>query len=106
MIEQARLSLDKVRVKRGELIEVHTLMPLQMQAPTAEAGGTFTPLRPTDLTCKVAGATVFSAEIGSSVATTAYFAFKFTARQSGPVEVAWSFARGQPVTLHAEIVVV
>jgi len=89
MNEKARIKLDKRQVKRDEIVEVRTMMPLQMKVEGTPPNSTEVRVRPKNVSCKVAGIEVFAAEIGASIATTAYFAFKFRARESGRVEVLW-----------------
>jgi len=84
-------------VRKGEPFEVRILVQHPMETGyRRDLNGQAIPLHIVDkLVCRVAGAEVFSAELGSGIAANPYMAFYAMADASGEVEVEWRDNRGE-----------
>ena len=84
-------------VKRGEAFEVRVIMQHPMETGfRRDLQGQAIPVNIVDkLVCTYGGREVFRAELGTGIAANPYIAFYVVARESGPIEIAWSDDRGQ-----------
>jgi len=84
-------------VRKGEPFEVRILVQHPMETGyRRDLNGQSIPLHIVDkLVCRVGGAEVFSAELGSGIAANPYMAFYAMADASGEVEVEWRDNRGE-----------
>jgi len=84
-------------VRKGEPFEVRILVQHPMETGyRRDLNGQSIPLHIVDkLLCRVGGAEVFSAELGSGIAANPYMAFYEMADASGEVEVEWRDNRGE-----------
>jgi sulfur-oxidizing protein SoxZ len=84
-------------VKRGEAFEVRVIMQHPMETGfRRDLDGQAIPVNIVDkVSCTYGGREVFRAELGTGIAANPYLAFHVVARDSGPIEVAWSDDRGQ-----------
>ena len=84
-------------VKRGEAFEVRVIVQHPMETGfRRDLQGQAIPVNIVDkLACTYGGREVFRAELGTGIAANPYIAFYVVARESGPIEIAWSDDRGQ-----------
>lgn len=84
-------------VKRGEPFEVRVIVQHAMETGfRRDLQGQAIPVNIVDkLACTYGGREVFRAELGTGIAANPYLAFYVVARDSGPIEIAWSDDRGQ-----------
>ena len=84
-------------VKRGEPFEVRVIVQHPMETGfRRDLQGQAIPVNIVDkLTCTYGGREVFRAELGTGIAANPYIAFYVVARESGPIEIAWSDDRGE-----------
>ena len=84
-------------VKRGEAFEVRVIVQHPMETGfRRDLQGQAIPVNIVDkLACTYGGREVFRAELGTGIAANPYIAFYVVARDSGPIEIAWSDDRGE-----------
>jgi sulfur-oxidizing protein SoxZ len=84
-------------VKRGEPFEVRVIAQHPMETGfRRDLQGQAIPVNIVDkVWCTYGGREVFRAELGTGIAANPYLVFFVVARESGPLEVAWSDDRGQ-----------
>ena len=84
-------------VKKGEAFEVRVIVQHPMETGfRRDLQGRAIPVNIVNhMTCTYGGREVFGAEFGTGIAANPYVAFYVIARESGPLEVAWSDDRGQ-----------
>jgi len=84
-------------VKRGEPFEVRVIVQHPMETGfRRDLQGQAIPVNIVDkLACTYGGREVFRAELGTGIAANPYLVFYVVARESGPLEIAWSDDRGQ-----------
>jgi len=95
------MMLGRVQVpqsaKRGEPFEVRVIVQHPMETGfRRDLQGQAIPVNIVDkLACTYGGREVFRAELGTGIAANPYIAFYVVARDSGPIEIAWSDDRGE-----------
>jgi sulfur-oxidizing protein SoxZ len=84
-------------VKKGEPFEVRVIVQHPMETGfRRDLQGQSIPVNIVDsMACTYDGREVFRAEFGTGIAANPYVAFYVIARESAPLEVAWSDDRGQ-----------
>ena len=84
-------------VRRGEAFEVRVIVQHPMETGfRRDLQGQAIPVNIVDvMSCTYGGREVFRAELGTGIAANPYLAFYVIARDSGPIELAWSDDRGQ-----------
>jgi sulfur-oxidizing protein SoxZ len=84
-------------VRKGEPFEVKVLVQHPMETGfRRDMNGATIPMNVVNqVTCRIGGVEVFSAELGSGVAANPYLAFFAVAQEAGEVEVIWSDDRGE-----------
>jgi sulfur-oxidizing protein SoxZ len=95
------------KAKRGEVIEIKTLISHEME-PGYRADSTGV-LRPrdiiTDFTCKYNGEEIFRAELFPAIAANPFFVFSTVATESGTLTFEWTGDNGFSATESADITV-
>jgi sulfur-oxidizing protein SoxZ len=86
-----RIRLDKMEVKKGDTIEVKTLISHIMETGLRhDADGKLIPrMIINKFTCELNGKLVFEADPESAVSANPYFQFKFKPEESGTLKFAW-----------------
>lgn len=95
------------RAKRGEIIEIKTLIQHEME-PGYRVGSNGSVLPRdiiTDFVCKYNGEEIFRAELAPAIAANPFFAFSTIATRSGMLSFEWSGDNGFLATEAAEITV-
>jgi sulfur-oxidizing protein SoxZ len=95
------------RAKRGEMMEIRTLISHPME--TGFRPGPDGRLQPrdiiTDLVCDYDGETVFRAELHPATSANPYLVFRTVATRSGPLRLTWRGDNGFEQTETVEITV-
>ena len=95
------------KAKRGEIIEIKTLIQHEME--TGFRVGTNGNMIPrniiTDFVCKYNGQEIFRAELFPAVSANPFFAFSTIATESGTLTFEWSGDRGFSATESADVTV-
>jgi sulfur-oxidizing protein SoxZ len=86
-----RIRLDKKDVRKGETIDVKTLVSHVMETGLRhDAGGKLIPrMIINTFTCELNGKVVFGADLESAVSANPYFEFKFKPEESGTLKFTW-----------------
>lgn len=102
-----RVRLDKKEVKRGELIEVKSLISHVMESgQRRDASGKVIPRKIINkFTAELNGKTVFSADLEPAVSANPYMQFKFKPSESGTVTFTWIDDDGTKITHEEKITV-
>jgi len=95
------------KAKRGEVIEIKTLISHQME--TGYRHDTNGVAIPRDIihtfTCRYNGEEVFRADLHPAIAANPFITFFTVATESGVIELTWTLDHGDPVTQKANITV-
>jgi sulfur-oxidizing protein SoxZ len=94
-----RIKLDKKEAKKGDLVEVKTLVSHIMETgQRKDDQGKVVPRKILNkFTCTVNGKEVFSADFEPAIAANPYIQFKFKAQESGPVVFTWTDDDGSKI---------
>lgn len=86
-----RIRLDKKDAKKGDVIEVKTLISHVMESGQRKApdGKTIPRKIINKFTVEYLGKVIFQADIEPAVSANPYFQFKFRAQESGDVKFTW-----------------
>jgi sulfur-oxidizing protein SoxZ len=106
MAEKPRLKLPK-EAKKGELIEIKTLMPHIMESgQRKDKDGKAIPRKIINkFACEFNGKPVFSANLESAIAANPYLQFFAKVEESGTFRFAWSDDDGTTITAEEKITV-
>lgn len=103
MAKKPRVKLPK-NAKTGELVQVKTLAPHDMETGNRKKDGKPIPrLILNNFACKVDGAEIFSADMHPAVAANPYITFFIKAEKSGQYEFTWTDDNGQVTTVTEEM---
>jgi sulfur-oxidizing protein SoxZ len=88
---KARIRLDRRQVRKGETIDVKTLVSHIMETGLRkDANGTTIPrMIIHTFTCELNGKFVFGCDLESAVSANPYFEFKFRPEESGTLTFTW-----------------
>ena len=102
-----RVRLDKKEAKKGELIEVKSLISHVMESgQRRDASGNVVPRKIINkFTAELNGKTVFAADMEPAVSANPYMQFKFKAQESGTLRLTWVDDDGTTITADEEITV-
>jgi sulfur-oxidizing protein SoxZ len=102
-----RVRLDKKEAKKGELIEVKTLVSHVMESgQRRDAAGKPIPRKIINkFTAELNGKPVFIADIEPAVSANPYLQFKFKAEESGTLKFTWVDDDGSTITAEEKITV-
>jgi sulfur-oxidizing protein SoxZ len=102
-----RVRLDKKEAKKGELIEVKTLVSHVMESgQRRDAAGKPIPRKIINkFTAELNGKPVFIADIEPAVSANPYLQFKFKAEESGTLKFIWVDDDGSTITAEEKITV-
>ena len=102
-----RVRLDKKEAKKGELIEVKSLISHVMESgQRRDSSGNVIPRKIINkFTAEVNGKLVFSADIEPAVSANPYLQFKFRAEESGIIRFTWTDDDGTKITAEEKITV-
>ena len=102
-----RVRLDKKEVKKGDLIEVKSLISHVMESgQRRDAQGNLIPRKIINkFTAEMNGKTVFAADIEPAVSANPYMQFKFKAAESGTLKFTWVDDDGTTITAEEKITV-
>jgi sulfur-oxidizing protein SoxZ len=86
-----RIRVDKKLVRRGEIVEVKTLISHIMETGLRkDAGGKLIPrMIINTFNCEFNGKFVFGCDLESAVSANPYFEFKFKPMESGTLKFTW-----------------
>jgi sulfur-oxidizing protein SoxZ len=86
-----RIKLDRNIVRKGETIEVKTLVshPMETGLRHDDSGKLIPRMIINRFTCELDGQLVFGSEPDSAVSANPYFAFKFKPEHSGTLKFTW-----------------
>jgi sulfur-oxidizing protein SoxZ len=86
-----RIKLDRNKVRKGETIEVRTLVSHIMETGLRhdEAGKLIPRMIINTFTCTLNGEFVFGADLESAVSANPYFQFRFKPEESGKLAFLW-----------------
>jgi sulfur-oxidizing protein SoxZ len=86
-----RIKLDKKEAKKGDVIEVKTLVshPMESGQRKDKDGNTIPRKIINKFTCELNGKPVFSCDIEPAVSANPYIQFKFKATESGDLKLTW-----------------
>ena len=86
-----RIRLDKKQVKKGETVDVKTLVSHIMETGLRhDTDGKLIPrMIINTFTCELNGKFVFGADLESAVSANPYFEFKFKPEESGTLKFTW-----------------
>lgn len=94
-----RIKLDPPKVRKGEAVEVKTLVAHVMESGQRhDADGKLIPRMIINrFTCALNGTFVFGCDLESAISANPYFAFKFKPEQSGTLTFTWIDDEGKRV---------
>ena len=105
MAKKPRVRVPK-SAKRGEAVEIKTMMPHTMETGTRKVKGKVVPrMIVNKFECKYGGATVFSADLHPATAANPYISFYLLATKSGNVEFSWTEDSGKTTNLSQKMTV-
>ncbi len=106
-LPKPRLRLDKKEVKKGDLIEVKSLISHVMESGQRRDGsGTVIPRKIINkFTAELNGKTVFTADLEPAVSANPYLQFKFRPQESGTIKFTWTDDDGTKITAEEKITV-
>jgi sulfur-oxidizing protein SoxZ len=86
-----RIKLDRQAVRKGEIVEVKTLVAHVMESGQRhDADGKLIPRMIINrFTCELNGEFVFGCDLESAISANPYFQFKFKPEQSGTLTFTW-----------------
>jgi sulfur-oxidizing protein SoxZ len=107
MSVKPRIKLNKQEAKKGELVEVKSLVQHVMESGQRKDGkGNTIPRKILNkFMCTVNGKEVFSAEFEPAIAENPYIQFSFKAVESGQVVLTWIDDDGSKIVGHEKITV-
>jgi sulfur-oxidizing protein SoxZ len=107
MSVKPRIKLNKQEAKKGELVEVKSLVQHVMESGQRKDGkGNTIPRKILNkFMCTVNGTEVFSAEFEPPIAENPYIQFSFKAVESGQVVLTWIDDDGGKIVGHEKITV-
>jgi sulfur-oxidizing protein SoxZ len=102
-----RVRLDKKEARKGDLIEVKTLISHVMESgQRRDAAGKAIPRKIINkFTAELNGKPVFTADIEPAVSANPYLQFKFKAEESGTLKFTWVDDDGSTITAEEKITV-
>jgi sulfur-oxidizing protein SoxZ len=102
-----RVRLDKKEAKKGDLIEVKTLISHVMESgQRRDAAGKSIPRKIINkFTAELNGKPLFTADIEPAVSANPYLQFKFKAEESGTLKFTWVDDDGSTITAEEKITV-
>lgn len=103
----ARVLINVPKAKRGEIIEIKTLISHPMETGYRPKGdGTFFPRDIIQkFVCTLNGEEIFRADLYPAIAANPFIAFTTVARESGVLSFSWIDDRGETQTETAKLVV-
>ncbi len=106
-IPKPRIRLDKKEAKRGDIVEVKTLISHVMESgQRKDAAGNVIPRKIINkFTAELNGKTIFTADLEPAVSANPYMQFKFKAQESGTIRFSWIDDDGTVITAEEKIVV-
>jgi sulfur-oxidizing protein SoxZ len=102
-----RIRLDKKEAKKGDVIEVKSLVSHVMESgQRRDASGKVIPRKIINkFTAELNGKTIFAADIEPAVSANPYMQFKFKAQESGTIRFTWTDDDGTKITAEEKITV-
>ncbi len=102
-----RIRLDKKEAKKGDLIEVKTLISHVMESgQRRDSAGKVIPRKIINkFTAELNGKPVFAADIEPAVSANPYLQFKFRAEESGTLKFTWTDDDGSTIMAEEKITV-
>lgn len=102
-----RIRLDKKEVKKGDLVEVKTLVSHVMESgQRRDAAGKIVPRKIIHkFTAELNGKPVFAADLEPAVSANPYLQFKFRAEESGVLKFTWMDDDGSKIEAEEKITV-
>ena len=102
-----RIRLDKKDAKKGDIIEVKTLVSHVMESgQRRDSAGNVIPRKIINkFTVDLDGKPIFSADIEPAVSANPYLQFKFKAQESGTLNFTWIDDDGTKITAQEKIMV-
>jgi sulfur-oxidizing protein SoxZ len=102
-----RIRLDKKEAKKGDLIEVKTLISHVMESgQRRDSAGKVIPRKIINkFTAELNGKPVFAADIEPAVSANPYLQFKFRAEESGTLKFTWTDDDGSTIVAEEKITV-
>jgi sulfur-oxidizing protein SoxZ len=106
MAEKPRLKIPK-EAKKGDVIEIKTLMPHVMESGQRKdsAGNTIPRKIINKFTCEFNGKPVFSVDIDPAIAANPYMQFFAKVEESGTFKFSWTDDDGSVITAEEKITV-
>ncbi len=103
-----RIRLDKKEAKKGDLIEVKTLVSHVMESgQRRDAQGNVIPRKIINrFAVELNGKPLFAADLEPAVSANPYMQFKFKAEESGTLKFTWVDDDGSTITAEEKITVV
>lgn len=108
MSTKPRIRLDKKEAKKGEIVEVKTLVSHVMESgQRKDRDGKTIPRKIINkFTCELNGRLVFSCDIEPAVAANPFIQFKFRAIESGELKLTWVDDDGSRIEAVEKITVI
>ena len=102
-----RIRLDKKEAKKGDLVEVKTLISHVMESgQRRDSAGKVIPRKIINkFTAELNGKPVFAADIEPAVSANPYLQFKFRAEESGTLKFTWTDDDGSTIMAEEKITV-
>jgi sulfur-oxidizing protein SoxZ len=102
-----RIRLDKKEAKKGDIIEVKTLVSHVMESGQRKdnAGNTIPRKILNKFTVDLNGKPLFTADIEPAISANPYMQFKFKAQESGTLTFTWVDDDGSKITAQEKITV-
>jgi sulfur-oxidizing protein SoxZ len=102
-----RIRLDKKDAKKGDVIEVKTLVSHVMESgQRRDSAGNVVPRKIINkFTVDLNGKPIFTADIEPAVSANPYMQFKFRAQESGTLTFTWTDDDGTKITAQEKITV-
>jgi sulfur-oxidizing protein SoxZ len=102
-----RIRLDKKEAKKGDLIEVKTLISHVMESgQRRDSAGKVIPRKIINkFTAELNGKPVFAADIEPAISANPYLQFKFRAEESGTLKFTWTDDDGSTIMAEEKITV-
>lgn len=106
-VPKPRIRLDKREARKGDLIEVKSLISHVMESgQRRDAQGNVIPRKIINaFTAEMNGKTVFAADIEPALSANPYMQFKFKAEESGTLKLTWVDDDGTRITAEEKIAV-
>jgi sulfur-oxidizing protein SoxZ len=102
-----RIRLDKKEAKKGDIVEVKTLISHVMESgQRRDSSGKVVPRKIINkFSAELNGKPVFSADIEPAVSANPYMQFKFRAEESGTLKFTWTDDDGSKIEAEEKITV-